>query len=218
MLRLALLGSQFRGQLATRSLDTVEVIWVGSLAERFSAEVPPLHPDVVVIDLDALGAVDDVALRSLIDRCQAELSILTYSFARRAVIRSLQGPRVRVLQSPITIDLLLAHLAPLIIRNDLTHARKDPAPMSSTPAGPRFTREQLGKLMEVSSTVQCECPNHLAQVVERLQAFEAYSKDCESRNEADRAIHAALYLASATARLEMEKALEKLVVHEKLTV
>lgn len=218
LLRAALLGSQFVGQLATRTIENLEVAWLGTSAAKFSAEVPALRPDVVVIDLEAFPTADDEGVRVLVERCQAELSVITYSFARRALIRSLQGPKVRVLQSPITLDVLQAHLAPLVIRNVLQAARKESHIMDSNPTGPRFTREQLGKLMEVSSAVQCECPNHLAQVVEKLQSFEAYSKDCESRNEADRAVHTMLYRASATARLEMEKALEKLVEHEKIAV
>ena len=81
---------------------------------------------------------------------------------------------------------------------------------------PKYTREQLGKLMEITSAVQCECPNHVAQLVEKLQSFERYSKDCENRNDADRAVHAALYKSSALARAEMEKALTMLIAHEKI--
>jgi|APLak6261679142_1056127.scaffolds.fasta_scaffold00042_32 Ni,Fe-hydrogenase maturation factor len=217
MLRAAIIGAQFAGQLSKRSLENVEVVWLGTSPDRFIAEVPALKPSVVIVDLAEFGEDADERLRGALERIGAELNIVTYSFARRALIRSLQSQQVRVLQSPITLEVLQAHLAPLVIRNVLQSARKELS-MDPSPVPPRFSREQLGKLMEVASSVQCECPNHLAQVVERLQAFEAYSKDCENKNDADRAIHAALYKASAGARLEMEKALELLIKHENLTV
>lgn len=151
--------------------------------------------------------------------CNAELTIVTYSFARRQLIRSMQTQnQVRVLQSPITLAVLQAHLAPFVIRQVLESARKESFPVDNKPAPLKFNREQLGKLMEITSEIVCECPNHLAQIVEKLQSFELYSKDCENRNEQDRVIHAMLYRASATARLEMEKALEQLVAHEKIAL
>ena len=217
MIRCAFLGAQFVGQLSLRRPEDFEVVWCGVDAGRFESEVPSLKPDVVVLDISHLGEADE-AVRRLIAACGAELCIVTYSFARRALLRNLQSLQVRVLQSPLSLDMLHAHLGPLIIRRILEpQKKKDGQTMSSTaPASIRYSREQLGKLMEVSSTIECECPNHLAQVVEKLQAFEAYSKDCESKNEADRAVHALLYRASATARAEMETALAHLVEHEKI--
>ena len=220
MISAAFLGSQFVGQLSQRSPEGVEVVWVGVSPERFASEVPRLKPTVIVVDLAEFGNGGDDQVRALITACNAELAIVTYSFARRQLIRSMQAQnqQVRVLQSPITLSLLQAHLAPLVIRHELETARKESFPMENRPAPMKFNREQLGKLMEVTSQIVCECPNHVAQIVEKLQAFELYSKDCENRNDEDRAIHAMLYRASAAARLEMEKALEQLVTHEKIVI
>ncbi|HZI08423.1 MAG TPA: hypothetical protein VEZ71_30680, partial [Archangium sp.] len=85
-----------------------------------------------------------------------------------------------------------------------------------TPKAPLYSPEQLGVLLEVSSAVQCECPNHLSQIVSSLQAFEEYSKHCENRNEADRQVHALLYRYTAAARAVMEEALTALVKHENI--
>ena len=220
MIRAAFLGSQFVGQLSLRTPEGVEVVWVGVSPERFASEVPRLGPSIVVLDLAAFGDGADEQVRALIASCKAELTIVTYSFARRQLIRSMQtqNHQVRVLQSPITLDVLQAHLAPFVIRQVLETARKESFPMENKPAPLKFNREQLGKLMEITSELVCECPNHLAQIVEKLQSFELYSKDCENKNDGDRAIHAMLYRASATARLEMERALEQLVAHEKIAI
>ncbi len=218
MIRCAFLGAQFVGQLSLRRPDGFEVAWLGTDAARFEREVPVLKPDVVVLDINHLDDAD-AAVRRLIEACRAELSIVTYSFARRALLRALQDLQVRVLQSPITLDMLQAHLGPLIVRDLLEAPKKESSPMVAnvlTPAAPRYTREQLGRLLEVSSSIECECPNHLAKLVEQLQSFEAYSKDCQSKNDADRAIHTKLYQVSGSARAELEQALADLIVHEKI--
>jgi hypothetical protein len=219
MLRVAFLGASFVGQLSQHKPEDLEVVWSGTSHDAFAREVPKLAPDVVVMDLAAFGDGSDEQVKSVVAACDAELSVVTYSFARRQLLRSLQtGAQVRVLQSPVTLEVLHAHVAPLQIRRGLESPRKDTSPMDSNPPKQRYTREQLGKLMQVTSTVQCECPNNLAQVVEKLQAFEDYSRDCESRNEQDRAVHSMLYRSTMAARIEMEKALGELVEHEKLTV
>lgn len=89
-------------------------------------------------------------------------------------------------------------------------------PVPATPKPPRYSPAQLGKLLEVSSAVQCERPNHLSQIVSGLRAFEEYSKYCENRNEADRQVHALLYRYTAAARAVMEDALAALVKHENI--
>jgi len=90
--------------------------------------------------------------------------------------------------------------------------------LPSAPAPRRYSQEQLAKLIEISTTVECECPNHLAQLVDRLGAFEAYSKECENKDDDDREIHALLYRTSGHARVLLEEALEVLVEYEKIDV
>lgn len=82
----------------------------------------------------------------------------------------------------------------------------------------RFTTHQLAKLLEITSEVDCECPNHLSRLVESLVAFENYSSDCESRDDHDRELHAFLHRETAKARALMEVALQELVEAEGISV
>lgn len=88
----------------------------------------------------------------------------------------------------------------------------------SEPAPRRYTREQLARLMEVASIVQCECPNHLARLVSSLIAFEDYALDCEDRNVEDARVHRLLYESTARARAVMDEALAALLAHEGIEV
>ncbi|MEW5738236.1 MAG: hypothetical protein AB1938_04885 [Myxococcota bacterium] len=214
MLRLACLGSQFVGQLREQRLDDVEVVWLGTDAERFREEVPRLQPHAVVIDFAEMAS--ETNLRATLDELKPELTIVTYDFARRKFLRDLQASAgARVLQSPVTIELLRAHLAPFALRHKLRPSEA-PRPESPQREEMRFSREQLGRLMEIPSSIQCECPNHIAQLVEKLQAFELYSRDCQSRDAKDAQVHAALYATTQIARREMEKALALVIEHERI--
>jgi hypothetical protein len=82
----------------------------------------------------------------------------------------------------------------------------------------RFTREQLGRLREIESRVECECPNHLSELLISLGAFEDYAAACESRNAEDSRIHALLHRSTAAARRIVEDSLVELLRHENIVL
>ncbi|MGB5622548.1 MAG: MerR family transcriptional regulator, partial [Gammaproteobacteria bacterium] len=65
----------------------------------------------------------------------------------------------------------------------------------------------LQRLARVTTTVECECPHHLVDLVRNLTAFEVYSRQCRNRNEQDAALHAYLHVTTARARAMIEDAL-----------
>ncbi len=232
MLRVALLGDMYPGQIREnpQALKDLEVVWSGTSVETLRAEVPARRPQVLVLDFADLSRVTEGQIPSLLEQTGATRAIITYRFAQRSLVTKLAASeRVRMLQGPVSLNLLRAHIF-LFALDDKLPAKKSAgeAPVSqvsqpshmpppvSIPKPARYTPEQLGRLMEISSAVQCECPNHLAQIVTGLQAFESYSRQCENRNDQDREIHALLYRQTAAARAVMEEALAALVKHERI--
>ena len=67
-----------------------------------------------------------------------------------------------------------------------------------------------------SSTIACECPRHVAELLVQLSHFETYSAGCEHRNTVDAAIHAYLRRVAAGSRARFETALEHVALHEGL--
>jgi MerR family transcriptional regulator, light-induced transcriptional regulator len=67
-----------------------------------------------------------------------------------------------------------------------------------------------------SSTIACECPRHVTELLVQLSHFEAYSADCEHRNAADAELHAYLRQVAAASRARFEAALEHVALHEGL--
>lgn len=92
------------------------------------------------------------------------------------------------------------------------------APSSSTAnwhAAPRrFSDETLMHLTELPSSVACECPRHVAEIVMQLASFERYSEDCTTGSPADAALHRHLSGLAGAARSLFEQALERVVVDE----
>jgi len=80
----------------------------------------------------------------------------------------------------------------------------------------RWDDAALADFAGLSSTIACECPRHLAELLMQLAHFEAYSAECRHRNVADAELHAYLQQVAATSRARFEAALEHVALHEGL--
>jgi hypothetical protein len=227
-------------------LAPMQLVWSGVDLERLRAELPRLRPDVLLLDLQRLGADPLAEARALVQSCGAQLLILLYDFAPRDTLREAARMGARPVKVPVRLGALRAQMTGVIVRSILGgeeattgEAATAPPPAShgwgdiaahaaaESVAGPakkadlpprRYSRAQLGRLAEIQSSIDCECPNHLSELLLGLTAFEDYSARCENRNAADAAVHAALHRATAQARAIMEEALSKLLVHEKIVL
>jgi len=86
----------------------------------------------------------------------------------------------------------------------------------ASPASPRWDLETLSTLAGLSSTIACECPQHLASLLLQLQRFEAYSASCAQQSSDDAVLHRRLQQVSGQARMLLEDALEAVVRAEGL--
>ncbi len=80
----------------------------------------------------------------------------------------------------------------------------------------RWDDAALADFAGLSSTIACECPRHVAELLMQLSHFEAYSAECRHRNAADAQMHAYLQQVAASARARFEAALEHVALHEGL--
>ncbi len=86
----------------------------------------------------------------------------------------------------------------------------------ASPSAPRWQLDTLRTLAGLSSTIACECPQHLATLLLQLQQFEAYSASCAQQSADDATLHRRLQLVSGQARMLLEDALEAVVRAEGL--
>lgn len=80
----------------------------------------------------------------------------------------------------------------------------------------RWDDATLSELASMSTTIACECPRHVAELLLQLTRFEAYSAECENRSAADAALHAYLRQVTGAARAQFETALERVAAAEGL--
>jgi MerR family transcriptional regulator, light-induced transcriptional regulator len=141
---------------------------------------------------------------------------LLYGFAADPVCDALAAAGTALLREPQP-DAVLAQWLHGLARS-AADARAPGAPVrAAEPVPPRrWDDAALADFAGLSSTIACECPRHVAELLVQLSHFEAYSADCEQRSTADASLHAYLRQVAAASRARFESALEHVALHEGL--
>ena len=208
----AILGDFLPNQFAAHGQDlgSVDVLVADNDRDRFAADLARQSIDVVVVESPVLD-------RELTERAGAERGVIVYGFGRARDIDSARDSRIVVLRSPVDVDEVLAGIVRAFTPSVPARTRTAPRPQDSMaewdfagPIAPRlFNNQQLTRLAQASTAIDCECPHHLAQLVSDLTSFEVYSADCANRDEEDAALHRYLHQTTARARALIETALER---------
>ena len=82
----------------------------------------------------------------------------------------------------------------------------------------RFDDTALTEFAGLSSSVACECPAHVAELLMQIASFEIYSASCASLSAADTELHHYLQRVAGTARVLFESALDRVAAAEGLTL
>ena len=178
----------------------------GSLLDALLFHEPQLH--------GGWQAAVEAAAPALVGVPKAVL----YSFAADPVCEALATSGMALLREPQP-DAVVAQWL-----NSLS-AKADAAPQSAVdlskpgadPVPPRrWDDAALADFANLSPTIACECPRHVAELLTQLSHFETYSAECEHRNAADAELHAYLRQVATASRTRFEAALEHVALHEGL--
>jgi MerR family transcriptional regulator, light-induced transcriptional regulator len=214
-IRIAVLDPALPEQMRVNPIDLGHLELVGAatdvetLAERIDAD----GAEVLVAHLALLGPKPVEVLQRCREICSARLIVVIYDWATRRQLTRLAAAGVRLVRGPVHVASLRQTITDLwmlgeVERHDEPAALRMPAPPLTrgglSVSARRFDDEQIARLREVRSSVDCECPNHLAGLIGSLVAFERYSEGCESRTPEDAALHALLHRGTAEARAAME--------------
>lgn len=222
--RVAVLGASLCDRLRREgsALDGWELVGFYDGPDQFLATARSLAPDLVLFDYPTVQPEQAREIANLLAFSGATRGLLIYSFATRATLERLDARRVSTRRAPIDVPelrrwCLSMHQA---ARPSGAQAGDGLEPSEVDIALPiparRFTDRELAQIATVSTTVRCECPHHLADLVSALAAFEAYSEECEIRHADDAALHAYLNASTARARSIMEGALARVVAAEQI--
>ncbi|MDJ0741410.1 MAG: MerR family transcriptional regulator [Gammaproteobacteria bacterium] len=176
--------------------------------------------DTLIIELPFLDRQIARDLNSAELRKRAHRIMVIYAFSPSNIVSQLQRYGLHTLRAPVALE----HIWQQCLINQTKTVDWQPPPWnprvaSNDPIPPRrFTRDQLVFLSDVTTSLECECPHHMAAVIEQLSAFEDYSARCEITTKEDAALHGYLHQMTARARWLMEVALEKLAEVENINV
>lgn len=170
--------------------------------------------DLIVIETDTLFPEMIPSIREIVQRTRAKRTVLVYRFSpsktTTALARTLPG--INLFVAPVSDEQLRREC---LVQLEALDPRRSQAPVDSEPLPERlYTPDQLRKLTRIRTTVECECPQHLAGLLQGLAAFEKYSSACEDRNPQDALLHAYLHRTTARARRSLEEALRHLLETE----
>jgi DNA-binding transcriptional MerR regulator len=171
------------------------------------------RPDALIAEVNTLNATALKSLRQLRARSRAALTIVVYGFGTRQALARLDQEGIIALGMPADPSHLarICHLG-LSMQGPETAGIEQQ--LLQPAAARRYDDRFLATVARLPTTVRCECPNHLADLLTKLNAFEQYSLECESSDPADASVHALLYAAAAHCRELLEHALQRVLAHE----
>jgi len=225
--RLMVVGANLNALLDSEEAFPPATIQVCEYDNLDAADAPGIvgEVDLLLLEIPALFAEDLMRVRRLINRFRALRAIIVYAYARRETIEDMEeaGGLITAIRGPVSLaELRNACAADIAManRSSTSTLEKAPGPRSLNEGTPdrQFSQRQLARISNTPTTVECECPHHLAGLLEALNSFEEYSAQCENRNEADAKIHAYLHRMTAHARATIEDALRVLVEFEDFDV
>ncbi|MCK6523120.1 MerR family transcriptional regulator [Myxococcota bacterium] len=199
-------------------LGGLTVVSIAPDLDRFLA-MPHQEPvDVLVARLSLLGGAPRDNLRRCLEVTRAQSVVVVYEFATHKTLAKLAQLGARLVQGPVRVATLRqAIVEQLAFVRAATGAGEGatvapqafvPLPPSGDgPRPPRFTDEDLGRLRETRTGLDCECPNHLAVLVAALISYERYSAECVDRDAEDAALHRHLRDGTGRARQILEELL-----------
>lgn len=200
-----------------RDLLRFEDIEIVERNDAHHAATGEKQADVVVFDIVTINEKSlDQVRRSLLDTGGIN-AVVVYKFATRASIEQLERAGIICLKGLVTASEV--HRACRALPNgaaDTSRVTPPPAMVGNQPR--RFDNAQLARVATLSGTIACECPNHLAELIINLAAFEQYSSECANRNVEDTQLHAQLNQSAAAARGILEDSLARLIEIEGIQI
>lgn len=219
-LRVLLVGptvgsSRFRESLLRNTSDTaLDIIGHALSAETLMSSLKQVAANLVIIEMPTLNEGSLAAINRVTGPYGAAKAIVLYRFATSIVIRKLRQAGHYVAHA-LSDTNELATLCQTLLRSP--HTRTENASEISDPRPirpPRFDEQSLATFADGSSTVYCECPRHLVELVLSLSTFERYSAECVSSDPQDAELHRDLQHTAAQARALIEDAIHRVADKE----
>jgi DNA-binding transcriptional MerR regulator len=208
-LRVAIVGEALSARAESAAAQFPSVRIVAACPDRGQAaeSLRGASADLLAIEIPALGQDSADIVDALSAAVGARRALVAFRFGAEAAVRELRRRGHAVTRAPIG-------LAEIESLGAAALGRREVAPTPTLPTAPRFDEATLARLAQASTSVRCECPRHVIDLLLSLGAFERYSAECESRSPADAETHRDLGRVAGTARALFEDALVRVAQAE----
>ena len=217
-IRVALVGGAWADAMAGAGglLSDLEVVGAYSGLQVTPDALHGAAADVVAMELPTLQADAVSVVDAWVQAANARRAIVAYRFGPAVVVRALRDRGYEVTRAPLAPEDLerLCREATESSAPEMSAATV-PLPPDNIPA-PRFDDESLNLVARSLTTLYCECPHHVVELLRNLGAFERYSAECANRGPADAVLHRYLERVAGSARVLFEDALIRVARAENL--
>lgn len=177
--------------------------------------------DTLLLQAPKVGAGTLAEVQAASAKCGARRGAMLYGFGATAACDAIAEAGIVVLRDAQDDRSLAVWLRKLADDSTGGDPRADSAAAPADTRGEevpprRYDDAALTDFASLSSTIACECPRHVAELLMQLSHFEAYCADCEHQSPADASLHAYLGRVAGTARALFESALERVAIEEGL--
>lgn len=183
-------------------------------ATEFNEKHSDENIDILILEYPAIQEDHLRSIHELFESSGAKKLILIYGFTNSAAKKLLNKTDYTYLHAPVTIDHLQSEISYLIKKGNLQKSNSNDFNLSDKAPLRTYTNNQLINLSSASTTIKCECPQHLSSMILKLIQFEVYSAECVSRYKKDATLHELLGNMTGHARSIMEQALTKVLEAE----
>jgi DNA-binding transcriptional MerR regulator len=162
--------------------------------------------DCLVVECSTLASSQLAMLRQLRQQLQPDKVVVTYRMCNERWLRELEGQDFRAVEFPPDPAYLAFEVGQCVADKQTRQGETDLGEL--VVAKPRqYNDRELSAARRLKSTLDCECPRHISDLIRALAHFEEYSASCSVDNWHDAAVHACIYAYTGQARWLMEKAL-----------
>ena len=222
VLRMAVIGTALAGRLKRPALlrrlsRPVSVLGPFADAAQAAAALDGAPADLLLVHEPRLHVGWLAGLQAEAPALAALPKAVLYRFAAEPTCVALAAAGTALMPEPQS-DTVLGQWLDSVLQSLPQPSPAPPGPAGSPPMVPprRWDDAALIELAGLSSTIACECPRNVAELLMQLAHFEAYSAECRNRNEADAELHAYLQQVAAASRARFEAALVRVALHEGL--
>lgn len=165
---------------------------------------------MLVVDCPSLSTTQINAVEALSTRIGSPQVLVTYRLANDRWLEELNRRGAAALEFPLDPARLAYEMGRVVVEQDASQGEFDLGELVK-PKPRSYSNDELTAASQLKSLLNCECPRHIARLIQSLAEFEEYSTECSVENWQDAAVHSCIYTYTNQARYLMEKALKAVI-------